>query len=436
MAFVVVHVGTLAIVLGLSKFHATVAQYDFTDSARFGWAIGFWAVLATLMYGLGVPDGPRTPRERLTAAFSVALLGGLAISVAQLVVGSAVLPRYVVFGTVMLLVPWVMACSRLSALGRIRQEDRDRVVVLSDLPLSLELRTELLHRAERPASVCGSIALGEVVGPRARPGALQEAVARHRGTVLVLGPDAQADERVIEQAARLHEHGLRIRTYSLFYEEWLGKIPVGELARVSLFFDIGEVHRATYGRFKRILDVVFAVLGMVALAVLAPVVVVVNRRWNRGPLVFSQDRIGRNGRVIRLHKFRTMAADGDAPAEWTSEEDPRVTPFGRLLRRTHLDELPQAINVLRGDLSIVGPRPEQPAYVRELTDKLPFYSLRHCVRPGLTGWAQVKYGYAGDEADAREKLQYDFHYLRRQSVAFDLRIVVRTIRSVLGMDGR
>jgi len=133
--------------------------------------------------------------------------------------------------------------------------------------------------------------------------------------------------------------------------------------------------------------------------------------------------IGRTGRV------------GEAKAEWTSERDPRVTAFGWVLRVSHLDELPQVVNILRGDLGVVGPRPEQPQYVEELTAKLPFYPLRHLVRPGLTGWAQVKYGYARNETDALEKLQYEFWYLRHQSLRTDLRIVGRTIRSVVGSEG-
>jgi lipopolysaccharide/colanic/teichoic acid biosynthesis glycosyltransferase len=126
----------------------------------------------------------------------------------------------------------------------------------------------------------------------------------------------------------------------------------------------------------------------------------------------------------------------DGPTTWTVKGDPRITSFGRILRKSHLDELPQMVNIVRGDLSLVGPRPEQPRYVAELVDKLPFYDLRHLVRPGLTGWAQVKYGYAADDADALEKLQYEFFYLRHQSAALDLRITGRTIRSVLGGAGR
>jgi lipopolysaccharide/colanic/teichoic acid biosynthesis glycosyltransferase len=148
-------------------------------------------------------------------------------------------------------------------------------------------------------------------------------------------------------------------------------------------------------------------------------------------------RVGKGGRPFTMVKFRTMvpgASDASA-GSWTQRHDPRVTRFGRLLRATHLDELPQGFNILRGDLSVVGPRPEQPHYVDELVAKLPFYDLRHLVRPGLTGWAQVKYGYAGDEQDAVEKLQYDFWYLRHQRLSLDARILGRTIRSTVGGAG-
>ena len=125
---------------------------------------------------------------------------------------------------------------------------------------------------------------------------------------------------------------------------------------------------------------------------------------------------------------------GDS-TEWTGTHDARVTPVGRFLRATHLDELPQAVNILRGDLSLVGPRPEQPHYVEELEAKLPYYQLRHLVQPGLTGWAQVNQGYARSDADALEKLQYEFYYLRRQAFAVDLRIIARTLRAVVPLGG-
>jgi lipopolysaccharide/colanic/teichoic acid biosynthesis glycosyltransferase len=151
--------------------------------------------------------------------------------------------------------------------------------------------------------------------------------------------------------------------------------------------------------------------------------------------------VGKDGEIFTIHKFRTMqpiprTESADGQAAWTTEDDPRITPVGKFLRRSHLDEFPQMVNVLRGELSIVGPRPEQPHYVDELQDKIPFYDVRHLVRPGLTGWAQVKQGYASDESDALEKLQFDFYYLRRQGLALDTRIIWRTARGILAGHGR
>jgi lipopolysaccharide/colanic/teichoic acid biosynthesis glycosyltransferase len=255
--------------------------------------------------------------------------------------------------------------------------------------------------------------------------------------VLVLGHEAQADPAVVSQASALHEAGVRVRTLCSFYEHWLGKLPLSDLERMSLMFDIREVHHSRYGRLKRLLDITAALPGCVLLVLVVPFVVVGNAIANRGPLFYAQPRVGVHGREFSILKFRTMrSADGVLANEWTSEDDPRITRFGGLLRRTHLDELPQVWNIVRGDLSIVGPRPEQPQYVAELRQKLPYYSLRHLVRPGLTGWAQVKYGYAGNERDALEKLQYEFFYLGHQSLTFDVRVMGRTIRSVLRSDGR
>ena len=216
------------------------------------------------------------------------------------------------------------------------------------------------------------------------------------------------------------------------YEEWLGKLPLPELERASMLFDIGELHRAPYGRAKRLLDLCVALVGLVPLAVLLPVVSILNRVANRGPLLYRQARVGRGGALFTIVKLRTMRPTdaGELPNEWTTEDDPRITRVGRLLRRTHLDELPQVLNVLRGDLSVVGPRPEQPRYVAELEQKLAFYQLRHSVRPGITGWAQVN-GHRG-ETETIEKMQarveYDLEYLRNWSLALDLQIIIRTIR--------
>ncbi len=263
------------------------------------------------------------------------------------------------------------------------------------------------------------------------------AVVWGEATVVVLDSAAALDERVVDQAAELHESGVRVRTRSLFYEEWLGKIPVHELGRVSLFFDIGEIHRDRYGRMKRVFDVVVGLVGLVPLVALLPFVLLGNLLANRGPLFFVQERVGRSGTVFSIYKFRTMREDSGDP----DRVDRVVGSACHTVRQAAAGDAISTSSRRWSTSCVATSRswvrdPEQPRYVAELQEKLPFYNMRHIVRPGLTGWAQVKYGYAGDERDALEKLQYDFHYLRRQSLLFDLRIVARTIRAVIGREGR
>ena len=439
VARVLLYLGTAAVVLGLGKYHAaSIGHYDFTNSFRFAWSFAYIAILAVAAYGVGLPDLPRNTRAAILTALGSTAAAAIGISLLQLVVGSSLLPRFVVLGAPIVLVPWYVVCWILASSARSLQEDRDRVVAVVSLEEADALRSELGEAPERPASVVDALLLTNARSDQPRQRPLVESVVRTGATVVVLDREAQGDESVVGQAASLHEAGVRVRTLTLFYDEWLGKLPVWELERVSLMFDIGELHRARYGRLKRLMDTLIAVVALIPLAVLIPIVVLGDLAANRGPLFYLQDRVGKNGETFRILKFRTMRPEDrhTLANEWTTEDDPRITPFGRLLRKTHVDELPQLLNVLKGDLSIVGPRPEQPHYVRELVGKIPFYDLRHRVRPGLTGWAQVKYGYAGTEGDALQKLQYEFYYLRHQSLTLDARIIGRTVRSVVGLGGR
>jgi lipopolysaccharide/colanic/teichoic acid biosynthesis glycosyltransferase len=428
--------GTAALVLTLARFHAQyLGQYVLHTSTRLPWSVAYVALLCLAAYGVGLPDLARNAYSAMGAALVATVAATIGISLAQLVLGAPVMPRFVVFWSVAFLVPGYALCGFVAAQDRHRGQQRDRVVAVIDSAEEADtLRAELERSPERAAQ------LASLITPdQARPASLWaeplvDLAIDVDATVLVLDRQAQADERIVRQAAALHESGVRVRTLSLFYDEWLGKLPISELERIALMFDIGEVHRARYVRAKRIVDVAFAVAGAVALVLLIPFVFVGNLIANRGRLLYRQPRTGRNGRRFDIIKLRTMR--GHSASEWTEAGDERVTPFGRVLRRTHLDELPQVLNILRGDLSIVGPRPEQPRYVGELGEKIPFYNFRHLVRPGLTGWAQVKYTYGASELDAIEKLQYEFYYLRHQSLTLDVRIIGRTVRSVVGRSGR
>lgn len=412
-----------------ARFWAEVG-YDPFGTARFPWTLVFLGSFLTSAYAVGLPDLPRTRSSALGATLIAVAAGLGAVSVLQLVVGAPLLPRAVIGGSALTLIPWSMMAWNLQ--GDVAAGRFARVLVIGSIEDRAGLEAELISNPDAAALVVAHIT---VEAAERSPAELTAAVERSRADVLVLSLAAQGSASVVTLVAELHQRGARIRTMSLFSEEYLGKIPVADLERVSLLFDIGEVHRARYVRTKRIVDVILGVAALPVLAALAPAVAALNLVTDRGPLFYRQERIGKSGEPFMMIKFRSMRVS-DGPSVWTSTDDDRVTPAGTLLRRSHLDELPQVWNILRGDLSIVGPRPEQTAYVEELRAKIPYYDVRHLVRPGLTGWAQVKYGYASDADDAREKLQYDLYYLRRQSVAVDLSIVIRTIRAVVRGDGR
>ncbi len=426
------YLGVLTVVFGLAQIHARyIGHYSFTGTFRFGWTVAYAGLLCLFAYGFGLPDVPRSRKAALGVSVGAAFSGAAAISLIQLFVGDALLPRFVVFGSALLLPDWYRVCVGMAVGGRSRAEARDRVAVVAPAHEVAALDLELHASPERPASVVCSLSVEEALD-----GGLDRVEAADP-TVVVLDREALDEPTVVARIAGLHEQGVRVRSMTRFYEEWLGKLPIWELERASLLFDIGEVHRARYGRAKRLIDIPLALAGCLVLVLLLPIVLFGNALANRGPLLYRQERVGKAGSRFAILKFRTMTprSTGELANEWTTEDDPRITRFGRILRVSHLDELPQVINVLKGDLSIVGPRPEQPRYVDELSEKLPFYPLRHLVRPGLTGWAQVKFGYAGNESDALEKLQYEFFYLHHQSIAFDARIIGRTLRAVLGGRG-
>jgi lipopolysaccharide/colanic/teichoic acid biosynthesis glycosyltransferase len=214
-------------------------------------------------------------------------------------------------------------------------------------------------------------------------------------------------------------------------------VPVDELTP-SWFMSILHVWQRTYGRVaKRTFDVVCATIGLVLAAPLM-VLVAALVRSTPGPIIYRQTRVGEGGRPFQIYKFRTMRHDSEDPARpsFTQVNDPRVTPVGRLLRKTHLDELPQLWVVLKGDMSVVGPRPERPEFIPMLEEAVPFFTRRQLVKPGITGWAQLRRDYASDAEGAKDKLSYDLWYIRHRNVIVDLAICARTFSSLFVRPGR
>lgn len=231
--------------------------------------------------------------------------------------------------------------------------------------------------------------------------------------------------------------GVQFDHLASVYEEYTGKIAVENLRPSWLIFSEGFNTPRWLVAAKRTVDTVASSLGFVFALPFLLLVAVAVRLSSPGPVLYHQKRVGQHGRIFTVHKFRSMRHDAEAAtgAVWASPRDPRVTPVGRVLRRSRLDELPQLWNVLIGDMSFVGPRPERPEFVAELTEQIPFYGQRHVVKPGVTGWAQVRYTYGASLEDAMEKLQYDLFYIKNMSLALDVYIILETVKTVLVRPG-
>jgi exopolysaccharide biosynthesis polyprenyl glycosylphosphotransferase len=235
------------------------------------------------------------------------------------------------------------------------------------------------------------------------------------------------------------EMGIRVTPLSVAYERLTVRLPV-EYAERDLSLIASEPDnpaRRLYQIAKRFLDVMLALIGMLGMGVLIPFVALANALTSPGPLFYRQHRVMQGGRPFIMIKFRTMVTDAEKSCGvvWAAECDPRVTPIGRWLRRLRLDELPQVINVLRGEMSIVGPRPERPQLVREISEALPIYRARHSVRPGITGWAQIRYRYGDSVEDARVKLEYDLYYIKHAGLLQDISIILQTFPTMLKGEG-
>jgi exopolysaccharide biosynthesis polyprenyl glycosylphosphotransferase len=237
-----------------------------------------------------------------------------------------------------------------------------------------------------------------------------------------------------------HEQGMAITPMPLVYERLTGKVAVEHIGSQWYVALPLQKHASDNGLriLKRLLDVTGGLVLGALLVVLTPIIALAIKLDSPGPVFYPQPRLGRYGQPFTVYKFRSMRdrAERDGEPQWASANDPRVTRVGKFLRRTRLDELPQVINVVRGEMSLVGPRPERPEFVEELQRRIPFYRTRLAAKPGLTGWAQINYGYGGSLADSLAKLQYDLYYLKHQSPWFDLLILARTILVVLRMQGR
>ena len=262
------------------------------------------------------------------------------------------------------------------------------------------------------------------------PGDLAPVVAAQRPDLIVL-TDENSCSDALERLLDITDRRFRVAGLTSFYEYAFGCVPVPKLTG-QWFMSLMHVRqRAPRRPSKRLFDVVVALVGLVCAALLLPLLAFAIKR-TPGPVIYRQTRVGEGGRCFTMYKLRTMPVTAEADgAVFAQARDPRATGIGRLLRRTHLDELPQLWNVLKGEMSIVGPRPERPELISMLEEGVPFWSRRLLMKPGMTGWAQVRCGYAADCASAAEKLSYDFWYMRHGNLAVDVAVCLRTARLAL-----
>jgi len=269
---------------------------------------------------------------------------------------------------------------------------------------------------------------------------LLDIIEQYRISDVVVAINGEIQGTTFQTILDVQETGIEITRMPTLYEEIAGRVPIHHLesdwvirsfvdqARVSGFYDLA----------KRLLDILGGLLGMIGFIILYPFLAIATLLDSGFPIFYSQPRLGRGGKSFKIYKFRTMVKDAEADGEIrpTEENDPRVTRVGNFLRKTRLDELPQVLNIVRGEMSIVGPRAERPELVEAFQKQVPFYRARLIVKPGLTGWAQINYGYVATVTDTVVKIEYDLYYIKHRTLAMDFNIILRTVGTVLRQSGR
>ena len=370
------------------------------------------------------------------------LMGWVALTVLYYVAPAAYLGRGVL-GISLVVGYMVLALWRVLFLGFVDADlFKRRVVMLGAGERAAEVARKMRRKTDqRGFKILGYVPVGadQVVVPASsllRPDeSLRDWTTRLGVDEIVVGPDDRRGTLPVDALLECKQRGVAVTELAEFFEREAGKIKM-DLTNPSWLvfsdgFNISPVRRTV----KRAFDMATAALVLVAAwPFMLLTALAIRVESGRGvPILYSQERVGENGRTFPVYKFRSMRTDAesDGKARWASKNDDRVTRVGRFIRKVRLDELPQLWNVLRGDMSVIGPRPERPQFVDDFNARIRYYSLRHCVKPGLTGWAQLRYPYGSSFEDAEEKLKFDLFYVKNHNFVFDLAILVQTVEVVL-----
>jgi exopolysaccharide biosynthesis polyprenyl glycosylphosphotransferase len=393
--------------------------------------IVFWWVPLRMAYNTSLRALGAAPPAAVGTGIGLVLVSALALWLPLLELGPLTLLNVAAL-TFLLATGWEMLVQKHLA-------RRQRVLVLGGERVASDLAAEAARDRDGKLEVVGLVADSADVHVHEPPllgtlAQLGEVVEAQQPDLIVLadGDPGPAVDRLLESSWRK----FRVVGVSYFFEHAFGRVPLTHISP-AWFMGILHLRQPSYdGWSKRAFDLVVAATGLV---IAAPFLVVIALavRLSGPPVLFTQTRLGERGKRFRMYKFRTMIPSGepDGQARWAEELDPRVTRIGRFLRRTRLDELPQLWNVLRGEMSIVGPRPERPEFMRVLEEKVPFWNRRLLVKPGVTGWAQIRSGYAADHHSTMQKLSYDLWYVRHRTLLLDLLICARTLATVVSGAG-
>ncbi len=267
---------------------------------------------------------------------------------------------------------------------------------------------------------------------------LVDLIQKNKIQLIVASQNILEDDNTVKKFYEVLPLGVSIINFPTFYENVAEKIPISVINKSWFLVNLVEINKRLFESLKRIFDVILSIILGIPTLILFPFIAALSKIESRDKVLVRQLRIGKNDKLFTLLKFRSMyhSSEIDGKAKWADEKDERITKIGKILRKTRLDELPQIWNVFKGEMSFIGPRPERPEFVEELQKQIPYYAMRHLVKPGLSGWAQIKFHYGASVEDAVEKLQYDLYYIKNRSFILDLAILARTISTIISREGR
>lgn len=343
----------------------------------------------------------------------------------------------------LLLIIWRQLFNKLAKTTALQSN----ILILGYSPAIIELASEINNKPQLGFKVVaitrdGQLSLSENDLPEninliEAPNSLKKLIIEEKISTIIAGTDIRQDQKLISDLYDCLSEKISIFDLPTFLEKFTGKIPVNSIGQIWFLENLNEESKSIYQISKRIIDIFIASILLILTLIFIPFIYTVVKLNSPGPFLFKQKRTGKDNKSFLATKIRSMHRNAETNGpQWAVRNDNRVTRSGKFMRKTRIDEIPQLINILKGEMSFIGPRPERPEFVTQLSKKIPFYNQRHLIKPGLSGWAQINFPYGASEQDALEKLQYDLYYIKNRSFFLDLSILLKTIKTVLAGGGQ